>query len=133
VLVDVIAVLVMPVAFVHVVEVVPVLNRVAAVAVRVRTRVLGVHLALFVLLAIVEMVRVVVVLNRCAPVIGQVLMVKFLGVRVHESSFSRWNFSLLPQPLRRQATPCVRSTLDLYRKFFRRNGSSRRRITTRAA
>jgi hypothetical protein len=99
VLVDVIAVLVMPVAVVQVVEVALVLDRVAAVAVCVRTRVLRVHFALFVLLAIVEMVRVVVVLNRCAPVIGQVLMVQLFGVRVHENSFSCWNSSLPPQSL----------------------------------
>jgi hypothetical protein len=113
VLVDVIAVLVMPVAVVHVVEVVPVLDRVAAVAVCVRTRVLGVHFALFVLLAIVEMVRVVVMLNRCASVIGQVLMVKFLGVRGHENSFSCWNSSL-PRSRRGGKPP------------LGRNGSSRR-------
>jgi hypothetical protein len=106
VLVDVIAVLVMPVAVVHVVDVVPVIDRVAAVAVSVRTLVLRVDLAFFVLLAIVEMVRVVIVLNRCASVIGQVLMVQFLGVRVHENSFDCWNFSLLLESLRRQATPC---------------------------
>ena len=111
-LVDVIAVLVVPVAVVQVVEVALVLDRVAAVAVCVRTRVLRVHFALFVLLAIVEMVRVVVVLNRCAPVTGQVLMVQFfVGVRVHENSFSCWSSSLPPQSLQRQAT---------------RNGSSRR-------
>ena len=75
----------MPVAVVQVVEVVPVLDCVAAVAVCVRTRVLSVHFAFFVLLAVVEMVRMVVMLNRCAPVAGQVLMVKFLGVRVHEN------------------------------------------------
>jgi hypothetical protein len=103
VLVDVIAVLVMPVAVVHVVEVALVLDRVAAVAVRVRPLVLRVYLALFVLLAIVEMVRVVVVLNRCAPVFRQVLMVQFLGVRVHENSLSCWTFSLLPELLLRQA------------------------------
>jgi hypothetical protein len=108
VLVDVIAVLVMPVAAVHVVDVALVRDRFAAVAVRVRTLVLGVDPALFVLLAIVEMVRVIVVLNSCAPVIGQVLMVHFLGVRVHENSFSCWNFSLLPQSPRRQPTPCGR-------------------------
>jgi hypothetical protein len=95
VLVDVVAVLVMPVAVMHVVEVVPVLDSVAAVAVRVRTLVLRMDLALFVLLATVEMVHVVVVLNCCAPVIGQVLMVQFLGVRVHESSFG-WGFQLAP-------------------------------------
>jgi hypothetical protein len=101
-LVDVIAVLVMPVAVVHVVDVVPMLDRVAAVAVRVRTRVLRVHLALFVLLAVVDMVRVVAVRNRCAPVIRQVLMVQFLGVRVHENSFVCWNFSFLLESLGRQ-------------------------------
>jgi hypothetical protein len=102
VLVDVIAVLVMPVAVVHVVDVVLVLDRVAAVAVGVRTRVFRVHLALFVLLAIVDMVRVVVVLNSCAPVVRQVLMVQFLGVRVHKNSYGCWNFSFLLESLRRQ-------------------------------
>jgi hypothetical protein len=96
VLVDVISVLVMPVAVVHVVDVVPVLDRVAAVAVRVSTLVLAVDSAFLVLLAIVEMVRVVVVLNRRAPVIGQVLMVQFLGVRVHENSFWLQEFQLAP-------------------------------------
>jgi hypothetical protein len=107
VLVDVVTVLVMPVAVVHVVDVVLVLDRVAAVTVRVHTLVLRVHLALFVLLAIVHMIHVVAVLNRCAPVIGQVLMIKFLGVRVHENSFGCWTFSFLLASLRRQATPCV--------------------------
>jgi hypothetical protein len=102
VLVDVIAVLVVPVAAVHVVDVAFVLDRVAAVAVGVRTLVLRMHLALFVLLALVEMVRVVVVLNSCAPVIRQVLMVQFLGVRVHENSFVCCTFSFLLEPLRRQ-------------------------------
>jgi hypothetical protein len=113
VLVDVIAVLVVPVSAVQVVEVVLVLDRVAAVAVCVRTRVLGVHFALFVLLPTVEMVRVVAVLNRRAPIIGQVLMVEFFGVRVHENSFSCWNSSLPPQSLQRQATPLASGTLAI--------------------
>jgi hypothetical protein len=126
VLVDVIAVLVMPVAVVQVVEVVLVLGRVAAVAVCVRTRVLGVHFALFVLLPIVEMVHVVVMLNRCAPVTGQVLMVKFLSVRVHENPSRCWSSSLPLQSLQRQATPCARSTLGYDPRGFGRKGSSRR-------
>jgi hypothetical protein len=105
VLVDVIAMLVMPVAIEHVVDVVLVLDRVAAVAVRVHTVVLRVHIALFVLLAIVDMVQVVAVLNRCAPVIGQVLMVQFLGVRVHGNSFSCCNFSFLRESLRLKRGP----------------------------
>jgi hypothetical protein len=108
VLVDVIAVLVMPVAVVQVVEVVPVLDCVAAVAVCVRTRVLRVHVAFFVLLAIVEMVHMVFMLNRCAPVAGQVLVVKFLGVRVHENPSRCWNSSLPRQSSQRQATHPLR-------------------------
>jgi hypothetical protein len=86
VFVDVVAVLVVAVAVVHVVDVVLVLDLVAAVAVGVRPVVFGVQLALLVLLAAVDVVVVIAVLNRGAPVTGQVLMVQFLRMRGHESS-----------------------------------------------
>jgi hypothetical protein len=86
VFVDVVAVLVVAVAVVHVVGVTLVLDRLAAVAVCVRPVVFGVQLALLVLLAIVDVIGVVIVLNRGAPVTGQVLMVQFLGMRAHENS-----------------------------------------------
>lgn len=102
VLVDVIAMLVVPVTVVQMVDVVLVLDRLAAISVLVRTPVLRVHLALRVLLTTVEMVHVVVVPNRFASVIRQVLVVQFLSVRVHENSSGCWILSFLPQSLRRQ-------------------------------
>jgi hypothetical protein len=86
VLVDVVAVLEMPVTLVQVVDVVFVLDGLAAVPVGVRLPVGWVHLAFRVPLALVDMVDVVLVGHGLASVARQVLVVQLLGVRTHGSS-----------------------------------------------
>jgi hypothetical protein len=72
VFVDVVAVLVVPMAVVQVVDVIAARNGLAAVAVGVSYLVLSVEFALRVALFAVEVIEVVVVQDRLTPVVGQV-------------------------------------------------------------
>jgi hypothetical protein len=81
VFVDVIAVLEMPVAVVHVVFVVAMLDYLATVSGAVGHVVACVDLRLGVALVAVQMVEVVLVLDRVAPIARQVFVVRCLDVR----------------------------------------------------
>jgi hypothetical protein len=96
VLVDVVAVLIVPVPIVYVIDVVSMQDGLAVVVLGVGLTVVGVHLALRVLFAVVEMVHVVIMGNCLAAVVRQVLVVQLLGVCAHENSSVCWTFSFLP-------------------------------------
>jgi hypothetical protein len=81
VLVDVVAVLVVPVAVVQVVLVIAVLDGFATVTGAVRPVVGRVDLRLGVTLVPVHVIAVVTVLDRFAPVVRQVFVIRDLGVR----------------------------------------------------
>jgi hypothetical protein len=86
VLVDVVAVLVVPMTVVQVVQVVAVGDRRATVAGLVGTLVGIVDRLLRVVLSVVDVVRVVTVLDHLATVAGQVLVVGDVGVLRHGRS-----------------------------------------------
>jgi hypothetical protein len=70
VLVHVVAVLIVPMTVVQMIDVILVLDRLAAIPIGVRLAVSRVHLALRMLFAVVDMVHMVAVGHRLAPVIG---------------------------------------------------------------
>lgn len=95
-LVDVVAVLVVPVRIVYVIDVVSVQDGLAAVVLGVWLTVVRVHLALRVSFPVMEMVHVIIVWNSLAAVVRQVLVLQWLGVHAHENSSGCWTFSFLP-------------------------------------
>jgi hypothetical protein len=98
VLVNVVAVLIVPMTVVQMVDVVLMLDRLTAVTVGVRLAVIRVQLALRMLFAVVDMVHMVAVGHCLAPVVGQVLVIELLAVRAHGTFFRLPSFHLPPAP-----------------------------------